>query len=601
MNVEEQAQLLQRIAIWLVRGGQSELHRSAALRQLERALPGMERLRGQGTAEEILTHLLNRSGVLQERADDVYQFAHRTFQDFLAAKEFVEGDQLNELLGRAGAQHWYDVILLSAGHCGRREHPVLVNGLLDLRPGPADTVARDEIVVLAALCAQHATWLDETTRDRVRTAVEALFPPLDDGDVRLLARLGPAALAHLPDPARVPTREEARPFIDLINEIGGTEAVPHARRWALAHPDPNYPFRANWDRYPVQEYARQVLATFDLTHHILRVDSREKLAALHHLPTVTDLLITGCFTSAELHAALRDSSWTDLSFRQNPCMTDLSFLADCAGRLTALSLSICPAVHDLGPLAGLHALKMLDLDMSHVPGAALAATASKELHSLRLSHVTAERLTRLARPPRPALTEHRPDGLAGGRLARRLDASAGARPGHRHAGPATARRSPAGTTGVRALPDPGVPDGVRRRAAPSFRQASVSPPRHRHARARRDPPGLPRPEVGDAQPAHACQAHRSVAVAGDARVPGDRHRPRVAHGRRGPRRVPLTAVRQKGLPRTVSHGSGAAPAVIAQALGGVLTRPSTCSGPRRLPPARSGGRRAAPTSPRRGR
>ncbi|MFF3954394.1 NACHT domain-containing protein [Streptomyces sp. NPDC001890] len=406
MSVEEQAQLLQRIAIWLVRGGQSELHRSAALHQLERALPGMERLRAQGTAGEILTHLLNRSGVLQERTDDVYQFAHRTFQDFLAAKEFVEGDHLNELLGRAGTQQWYDVIRLSAGHCGRREHPVLVNGLLDAQPGPSDTVTRNEIVVLAALCAQHATWLDETTRDRVRSAVGALFPPGNDKDVRLLAHLGPAALEFLPDPARTPTKEQARPCVDLINEIGGAEAVPHARRWALAHPELSYLFRVDWDRYPVEKYARQVLAQLD--HHTLNIDSPEKLAALRHLPSAADLQIIGCFASAELHAALRDRPWNDLIFRQNPCMTDLSFLADCAERLKTLSLTICPAVRDLGPLAGLPALKMVALDMSHVPDDALAATASRELSRLRLSHVTAKRLTLL--PAHPGLRSLAIDG-----------------------------------------------------------------------------------------------------------------------------------------------------------------------------------------------
>ncbi|MFJ5124205.1 NACHT domain-containing protein [Streptomyces sp. NPDC088555] len=397
-SVAEQAQLLQRIAIWLVRGGQSELHRSAALHQLERALPGMERLRAQGSAEEILTHLLNRSGVLQERADDVYQFAHRTFQDFLAAKEFVEDDQLNELLGRAGAQHWYDVILLAAGHCGRREHPVLVNGLLDARPGPGDTVTRDEIVVLAALCAQHATWLDETTRARVRTAVEALFPPKDDADVRLLARLGPAALDFLPEPHTL-AAEQVRPLVRLINEIGGAEAVPHARRWALAHPEFSYPLAGGWDSYPVETYARQVLSVLDLTHEGLQVDSRQKLAVLHHLPSVTNLVITGSFTSAELHAALRGLSWSGLSFWRNHGMTDLSFLADCADQLGFLSLYGCPAVQDLAPLTGLPALRTVELDMIHVPAATLTATASRKLRSLRLSRLAADRLTRLPAHP----------------------------------------------------------------------------------------------------------------------------------------------------------------------------------------------------------
>ncbi|MET9921291.1 NACHT domain-containing protein [Streptomyces sp. NPDC006435] len=401
MNVEEQAQLLQRIAVWLVRCGQSELQRPAALRQLERALPGMERLRNQGPPDKVLTHLLNRSGVLQERADGVYQFAHRTFQDFLAAKEFVEGDHLHELLGRTGDRNWYDVILLAAGHCDRRDHPVLVNGLLDFAPGPADTVTRDEIVVLAALCAQHATWLDETTRDRVRTAVAGLFPPRSAESVHLLARLGPAALTHLPDPEEVGDGEESRPFVDLINEIGRAEGLPHARRWALAHPEHDYAFTRRWDRYPVRAYARQVLALFDLKHDDLRIDTREKLAALRDLPSVRSLELAGDFTAAELHSALHDTPWTGLSFWRNSCLADLSFLTQCATQLKSLSLSGCPGVRDLGPLTGLPALRHVELDMSCLPNTALTATASKELRSLWLTHLTAERFSQLPAHPEP--------------------------------------------------------------------------------------------------------------------------------------------------------------------------------------------------------
>ncbi|MCX5207428.1 hypothetical protein OG897_39250 [Streptomyces sp. NBC_00237] len=43
---------------------------------------------------------MNRTGFLQERTDDFFPFTHRTFQDFLAAKEFVEGDHLEELARR---------------------------------------------------------------------------------------------------------------------------------------------------------------------------------------------------------------------------------------------------------------------------------------------------------------------------------------------------------------------------------------------------------------------------------------------------------------------------------------------------------------------
>ncbi|MFJ3527191.1 NACHT domain-containing protein [Streptomyces sp. NPDC090132] len=399
MNVDEQAELLQRIAIWLVRGGQTELDREQALHQLEQGLRGMEQIRRQGAAPEVLTHLLNRSGVLQERADGVYQFAHRTFQDFLAAKEFVEGGHLHELIGRADSHQWQDVILLAAGHCGRREHPVLINGILDARARPDSSVTVDELFVLAALCAQHATWLDDTTRARVSEAVASLFPLRSMREVRQIARLGPAGLHCLPEPDAPGLDPSGIVHIaHVITEVGGAEAVPHARRWLLAHPELGPAFR-NWDRFPADLYARQVLSAMDLARQNLIISSLDQLTALRHLPAVTELSISGDFTSSELRAGLRGRPWSCLDLWQNTALTDLSFLAGAAGTLTELSLTDCPNVQDLGPLGGLPELHQLDLDMSCLPLTALRATAASEVLTLSLDSLRTPQLSDIPAHP----------------------------------------------------------------------------------------------------------------------------------------------------------------------------------------------------------
>lgn len=212
----------------------------------------MERVSAQGRPEKTLTHLLNRSGLLQQHADDTYQFIHRTFQDYLTAKEFVEDDHLDELLRHADEETWQDVILLAAGHCGRRELAVLVSGLLDVGLRyEAGTEERTAVHVLAALCAQHATWLDEAVRRAVRESTAALFPPTDDSQVASLARLGPAALAFLPDPRTMSTPKPDTWFVtSLITDIGGAPAIPHARAWALAHPWLGRAFASKWERFP---------------------------------------------------------------------------------------------------------------------------------------------------------------------------------------------------------------------------------------------------------------------------------------------------------------------------------------------------------------
>ncbi|WP_149184412.1 serine protease [Streptomyces sp. TRM49041] len=339
LSVEEHSQLLQRVAAWLVRGGQTEFTRDQVLHQLNRALPGMPRVREQGTPEAVLTHLLNRSGLLQERADGVFQFAHRTFQDFLSAKEFVEDDNIKEMLGHSHDQQWHDVLLLAAGHCTRRQLPVLVNGIL--RAG--DTAKGDRrttLYVLAALCAQHAAWLDEPTHERTRKAVRSVLPPGNHTQLRELARLGPYVLPLLPEPGA--QFDEENRTLRMIHEVGGHAAVPHARRFAEAGA-PASLFTSDWDRYPAREYAREVLALLDLQYAPVLVSARAQLVQLAGLREAGSVIVSGDFGDAELADALEGYPARRVRIQDNRLVSDLRFLGRCPG-IQELALSHCPAL-----------------------------------------------------------------------------------------------------------------------------------------------------------------------------------------------------------------------------------------------------------------
>lgn len=432
LSVEEHTQLLQRIAVWLVREGQSEFTRGQALRQLGRALAGMERASAQGPPERILTHLLNRSGLLQEHADATYQFIHRTFQDYLAAKELIEDDHINELLRHAEEETWQDIILLAAGHCGRRELALLVSGLLDAGlQHRVQSAARTTVHVLAALCAQHATWLDDEVRAGVRESTAALFPPVSDGQVAALARLGPAALAFLPDPRTVPKAEpDIRFTAILITRIGGASAIPHARAWALAHPWLDRFFAGAWEFFPPEEYAAEVLTHCDLRHTILAVSDRRQLRALRHLPHVPTLSLRLDLTDAEITAALRGIRLDQLLLRRTIRLTEISFLSTFADSLSVLDLGWCPALRDFTPLAGLHQLRTLFLNTRGTLPADLAPLADlPTLSRLVLRRLEADRLSEIAANPGVtdlAVISGRPlalDGLGAWKSLRELEVS----------------------------------------------------------------------------------------------------------------------------------------------------------------------------------
>lgn len=370
LDIEESTQLLQRIAAWLVREGQSEFTRDQALRQLGRALAGMERVRAQGPPEKILTHLLNRSGLLQEHGDATYQFIHRTFQDYLAAKELIEDEHLKELLRHADEEPWQDVILLAAGHCGRHELAVLVDGLLDAGLEHEDgAMGRVDLHVLAALCAQHAAWLDDRVRERVRRSTAALYPLLDHEQAKAVARLGPAALDGFPAPESLaPDDPSIRYMADLIAEIGGSEAVPHARAWTLAHPQAARAFAHRWRSFPPEPYATEVLTHCDLSAALLLISDRERLRAVRHLPSARDLSLRKNLPETEISEALEGKrALESLYISDNQRLTDLSCLFPVRDWLGLLSIEKCSGIRDLRPLMEFTALYALFLDVAHVP------------------------------------------------------------------------------------------------------------------------------------------------------------------------------------------------------------------------------------------
>ncbi|MEU9863554.1 NACHT domain-containing protein [Streptomyces sp. NPDC047971] len=386
MSVEESRQLLQRLAAWLVRGGQTEFTRDQALHRLNRALPGMPRVAGQGTPEEILTHLLNRSGLLQERRDDVFQFAHRTFQDFLAAKEFVEDDLVPELLRHAREQQWHDVLLLAAGHCSRRELPVLVEGILAAGSATRRRDQKTSLYVLAALCAQHAAWLDQHLHGRVEAAVGSVTPPMNHTQVGQLARLGSFVLPLLPAPDRIPAEAKAR-VIELIAAIGGPQALPYAE--SLARAGDAAPLQQHWSGFPTEGFARRVLPYLG-RHEILAVHGGDQLRHVRHLPQ-TRLFVSGDVAPDELVEVIGGRPLEYLALARSTLLTDLSVLrALNTTVLRELMVTSTPKLTDLGALTGLEALERLRLGSLRVAPSALETVA--RMPALRLLTLDTPRL-----------------------------------------------------------------------------------------------------------------------------------------------------------------------------------------------------------------
>ncbi|MER6911050.1 NACHT domain-containing protein [Streptomyces sp. NPDC000594] len=387
LGVEEHKLLLQHIAVWLVRSGRTQLTPEEATRRIELALDAMPQVLAQGDPRRVLTHLLNRSGLLQQRTGDAVQFIHRTFQDYLAAKEFAETGSVGELLQHAGDEQWRDVIRLSVGHFDRTHVADLVRQLIGR--GDSDPERGRSLHLLAGYCAVSAVFLDGRLRAEAEGRVRALMPPRTADEVSELASFGESALPFLPGPTGGTATDIG--IVQTIARIGGTAGVERLARftgeagWEIRRTLANA-----WSQLPTEAYAREVLAVLDLADVDLRVVTGEQLRQVHHCGSAPNLLVDGAYDAELLDACLPRTGIDHLSLMGNDRLTRLTPLV---GRRSIKSLTVyrCPALETFEDIAG-RGLWLLAMEAEHLslPG--------------RLPLPTVLHLLGPAEPPYTALT-----------------------------------------------------------------------------------------------------------------------------------------------------------------------------------------------------
>jgi hypothetical protein len=360
----EQHALLQRLAIWLARTGQQQMTHAQAVQQLGLAMRDMPQISAKGTPEDVLRFLLDRSGLLQERTDDAIQFIHRTFQDFLAAKEFHESGYILELLKHAREEAWRDVIVLAVGHATRKDAHHLIERLVEYGDAAEPEHARPHFHMLAAWCATSLLSLDAALMETVRERVRALMPPARHDLAVEVARLGDWVLELLPGPEEL---DEEGVF--MAAQVLMRIRTPRARRAFRAFasvPACNVLVVDGWDLHPVDEYAREVLEGAHLSY--MDVSTRSRLAHLPCLGSVTDVGVHDSFTAQELDACLPTRGLRALWLQASTNLASFDFLRS---RVDLEDLGVYVAslrAEQFEQLRGVPGLRSLDLTGTPLDG-----------------------------------------------------------------------------------------------------------------------------------------------------------------------------------------------------------------------------------------
>ncbi|GAA3425586.1 NACHT domain-containing protein [Streptosporangium nondiastaticum] len=296
LEAEQKIRILQDLAWQLAVWGRSELARTTALRRVEEKIRTMPRVKA--TAEAVLDHLLQRSGVIREPVPGRIDFVHRTVQEYLAAKQAADDADVEPLVERAHLDQWRETVVMAAGHANAPVRRDLLRGLLD-RIDAEDRYGR-RLRLLVAGCLETIQELPADLRDRLEGCLAAVIPPRNEAEARTLALAGEEVLRRLPGDVRGLPKARAVATVRTCWLVNGEEGL---RRLAGYRTDQRREVRdelaAGWDYFEPDRYAAEVLAGASSDEAALTVPNPRLLDSLRHVKWLRELQVS-CHVPGDL-------------------------------------------------------------------------------------------------------------------------------------------------------------------------------------------------------------------------------------------------------------------------------------------------------------
>ena len=381
LGAKDLRSLLKRLAYWLVRNHAAEIPYGHAAGLVADALPLLRRV--QATPEEVLNHLIDRTGLLRQPTTDSVDFVHRTFQDYLAAEAAVEQRDLGQLVHNAHDDQWEDVVRMAVGHARPNERANLLKGLL--RKARLEWVWSERLLILAASCLEHAGELDLAVRAQVEAAAAELIPPRDLAAAHRLAAAGTGFLDLLPGPAEL-SDETAAAVVEAALQTADARCMPLLSRYTGHRSrDVRSRLAVAWSRFDTQEYGEQIIAGlsydddlfFSVTSpgevdfldslggrpRILRTDVPANQAVDLPAPQQIEELVL-----QQLPAAVRLDTITECTSLRNLTCIKTSLDVSLLSSLSVRSLTLRDGVlNGFVALRSLNGLARVHFDGSHIP------------------------------------------------------------------------------------------------------------------------------------------------------------------------------------------------------------------------------------------
>ena len=198
----------------------------------------------QVTGEQALNYLKERSIVFRKIAPNIAIFAHKTFQEYLAAATLAQESGVDILLAHVNDPAWRQIIIFAASFPSTDVPSRIIGRILDIA---GDT---REGLLLAAECISAAGPIEEKIAERASVAIRKILPPTSDEEAALVAAFGEGILPWLnsPESASPATISHCVRTAALIGGPGALDVISgYSTNPIAANIEEN--FLEVWDRF----------------------------------------------------------------------------------------------------------------------------------------------------------------------------------------------------------------------------------------------------------------------------------------------------------------------------------------------------------------
>lgn len=224
LSYKQKRIVLDDLAYWMMKNQYISADKWQVYPRIQQKLVNMQ-LPSSFSDTEVISYLVERSGIIRDTTPDSIDFIHRTFQEYMAASAATIEEDWGFLLDHASDDQWHETIILAAGFSNKQQADFFVGALLD--KGRKSSYVRHKYDLLAISCLETIVEISPEVRDKVEKRIHSLIPPKRHEDRKPIAAAGDLAVPYL-DLKDSYTSEDAVACIMTLQMIGSPSAFSQA-------------------------------------------------------------------------------------------------------------------------------------------------------------------------------------------------------------------------------------------------------------------------------------------------------------------------------------------------------------------------------------